>query len=463
MASEFRGGYPQRLHTCGVNTSVLSLGQLGQADMLAGATQPAPSPLLLRCLLLAVLLHVWLVLLLGTAPGGTAPRGQGVWGAINISLRGPQTPGATADATPPEPLPPSGPAGTAINPRFGGTVREAGPAPAPEPGAAQLGTWTATPLPISRDSSLPAAASPTPRVDAAQASSGPPPTQGRVTEPRATELPATPPGPIPVPAPPPVPMPAAEPAPTPLAERSLSSTIARDSTKPNTVAPLDNNPVDTNTLRALSLPSRAPDLAAPLLAPPPPPPLPPAATAPVSPPAPPATTPAATLAPTTAAPVLEAPPVLRALVAPAAAAAPAAVAPLQSDTATVAAPTVVAQPTPQLAGPAIAALVAPAAPTVAAPDAGPREGKDVATAASQAASAPRLNLQLARPRGAELSRGSANGVLQLLPRPPELPNKLAKDIEKTGKPNCKEAYAGGGLLAVVPLVLDTVRQDGCKW
>jgi hypothetical protein len=439
-----------------VNTSVITLGP--GAYPVESSTQfaPATTSHLLRCLLLAALLHVWLVLLLGTAPGGTAQRGQGVWGAINISLRGPQTPGATADSTPPEPLPPSGPAGTAINPRFGGVVREAGPAPAPEPGAAQLGNWTATPLPISRDSSLPAAASPTPRVDAAQASSGPPPTQGRVTEPRATELPATPPGPIPVPAPPPVPMAAAEPAPTPLAERSLSPTIERDRTRPTDVPALISNPVDANTLRARSLPSRLPELAAavPALAPP--------TVAAPAPPAPPVAAPSpttTTAAPTVAAPVVEAPPALRAITGPAADAPQPAAAPLQSDAASVAAPGAPTFQSPVLAGPAIAAP----APQTAAPNAGPRVGTDVPTPASPATSAPRLNLQLARPRGGELSQGGATGVLQLLPRPPELPSKLAKEIEKTGKPNCKDAYAGGGLLAVVPLVLDAVRQEGCKW
>jgi len=100
-----------------------------------------------------------------------------------------------------------------------------------------------------------------------------------------------------------------------------------------------------------------------------------------------------------------------------------------------------------------------------APDAGTRVGRDVATPPSQAASAPpRLNLELQRPRGGELSRFSSTGVLPLLPRPPELPDKLAKDIKKAAKPDCKDAYAGAGLLAVVPLAVDALRKDGgCKW
>ncbi|MDP2004936.1 MAG: hypothetical protein Q8K45_04605, partial [Rubrivivax sp.] len=62
---------------------------------------PMVSPTLARTLLLALLLHVWLVLLLGNAPGGTAQPGQGVGGAINVTLRGPASPGKTETAPPP--------------------------------------------------------------------------------------------------------------------------------------------------------------------------------------------------------------------------------------------------------------------------------------------------------------------------------------------------------------------------
>jgi hypothetical protein len=89
----------------------------------------------------------------------------------------------------------------------------------------------------------------------------------------------------------------------------------------------------------------------------------------------------------------------------------------------------------------------------------------VATPASNAASAPpRLNLQLARPRGGELSARPSAGALPLLPRPPELPDKLARDIEKAAKADCRDAHSGKGVLAVVPLAAEALRQDpGCKW
>jgi hypothetical protein len=99
------------------------------------------------------------------------------------------------------------------------------------------------------------------------------------------------------------------------------------------------------------------------------------------------------------------------------------------------------------------------------PDAGSQVGQDVATPPAAATSAPpRLNLQLARPRGGESSRFSPLGVLPLLPRPPELPDKLAGDIAKAAKKDCRTAYQGAGLLAVVPLAAEALRKDsGCKW
>jgi hypothetical protein len=105
----------------------------------------------------------------------------------------------------------------------------------------------------------------------------------------------------------------------------------------------------------------------------------------------------------------------------------------------------------------------PTAPGAA--DAGSRVGQDVATPPALPASAPpRLNLQLARPRGGELSRGGSAGMLPLLPRPPEVDDKLGKAIDKAGKSDCRNAYGGAGLLAVVPLAVDALRKDGgCKW
>ena len=98
-----------------------------------------------------------------------------------------------------------------------------------------------------------------------------------------------------------------------------------------------------------------------------------------------------------------------------------------------------------------------------APDAGPRVGHDVATAPSLPASAARLNLELVRPRGGPVSVQGPRGLLPVLPHPPEQASKLARDIQRAGQPDCREAYSGMGLLAVVPLVADAVRDKGCRW
>ncbi|MBI5256710.1 MAG: hypothetical protein HY855_09435, partial [Burkholderiales bacterium] len=104
---------------------------------------PAPPPrtTLTRCVLLALLLHVLLVLWLGNAPGGSAQPGQGVWGRLNVTLRGLRPePGA---GVPARSAAEAGPAGHAREPRFGGAVRsEAAPTTPPDtPGAARLGRF----------------------------------------------------------------------------------------------------------------------------------------------------------------------------------------------------------------------------------------------------------------------------------------------------------------------------------
>ena len=45
----------------------------------------------------------------------------------------------------------------------------------------------------------------------------------------------------------------------------------------------------------------------------------------------------------------------------------------------------------------------------------------------------------------------------------ESKNKLAEDIAKAAKPDCRTAYAGLGLLAIAPLVGSTIGNGGCNW
>jgi hypothetical protein len=101
-----------------------------------------------------------------------------------------------------------------------------------------------------------------------------------------------------------------------------------------------------------------------------------------------------------------------------------------------------------------------------APDAGTRVGHDVATPPAAAASAPLapLNLALPRPGGSlagPLRRGP--GLLELLPAPPERKTKLQQGVEAARREDCMTAHGDKGLLAVVPLVVDTLRDKGCKW
>ncbi|MBY0233868.1 MAG: hypothetical protein K2W93_02725, partial [Burkholderiaceae bacterium] len=111
------------------------------------ARRPAEPVRMQQCLLLAGLLHVWLVLLVGNTSGGTARPGDGVWGRLNITLQGPVNGSPDGD---PAALPRNnGPRGSAPQERFGGAVRELAQTPAATtpPGAAQLGPWAPQVLP----------------------------------------------------------------------------------------------------------------------------------------------------------------------------------------------------------------------------------------------------------------------------------------------------------------------------
>ncbi|MGQ3051909.1 MAG: hypothetical protein ACT6S0_09005, partial [Roseateles sp.] len=92
--------------------------------MTAAVIRPPPYPRQLqprqleRCLLLAALLHIWLVLVFGNATGTAAP-GEGVWGSLTVKLRGRS--GGEAGAPPGEPAEErdNGAAGSGATPRQG--------------------------------------------------------------------------------------------------------------------------------------------------------------------------------------------------------------------------------------------------------------------------------------------------------------------------------------------------------
>lgn len=403
---------------------------------------PSAPASMAHCLLLAALLHVWLVLWLGNAPGGTAAPGQGVWGAINVRLRGP-----VSDTPPAAPQPepePGGAPGQAVADRWGGAVRAQGPPPQAEPGAARLGQWGPAPAPSAVDGAALLAPPPVlagelpalPQLSSATVSTAPPPAPAVPAAPRPWASPLARPAPASTAAPP-LASPALAPA-VPLAETVVPPPLQPAPLRALRAAPAVRQPASEQAA-ALARPidqaaaQPLPDIAAPQALPTPTP----------RPPAP--------------------EPVLRALEA---ASLPAATAPAGSEALQAPAPPAAPAPAlptvPTVPGPVVADVPKGAA---ASPDAGTREGHDVATPASNAASAvPRLKLDLARPRGGELSRGSSRGVLPLLPRPPELDEKLARDIEKAAKTDCRKAYANSGLLAVVPLAADALGKSGaCKW
>ena len=53
--------------------------------------------------------------------------------------------------------------------------------------------------------------------------------------------------------------------------------------------------------------------------------------------------------------------------------------------------------------------------------------------------------------------------LNLVPPPPEPESKLGRAIQKAAQPDCRDAYAAMGLLAIPFLLKDTVTDTGCRW
>ncbi|MCY4744265.1 hypothetical protein NYO99_04710 [Pelomonas sp. UHG3] len=481
--------------------------------MSAAAVHPRRPPdprLVQRCLLLAALLHVWLVLMFGTAPSNTAP-GQSGWGSLTVKLRG--LSGAQSDAPP------------AAQPG-GSTAPEAATAPAAARTAAvsehtdapaDAATSTATLVlpdgfrPVERQDLGPPPAATAPALPAADLPAG---RLARLeARPDASVAPLTP---------------AARLAPTPLpAARADLPTL--DATLPTTVNRLDASSAAAALTPALPRPA---DLRATT---PPTPALPAAAELPnavarleapqvpattgalpraadlraappgASPMPPPAVLPApvqrleaatpegGTVTPLSRASALRPAPTSASTTAlPGAQDLPAPVRRLESESAAAVAPlqptaaprAPMATPAPEglgdLAGslpgqvsppaglaqgdpaariqaPARAAGVAPG------PDAGTRVGPEAAPPPQAAASAPRAPLNLSLPRGDMTARRGSSGVIALIPPPPERKSKLEQSVEDAANKDCRKAYSGAGLLAVVPLAIDAARGKGCKW
>lgn len=353
-------------------------------------------PHMSQCVSLAVLLHILLVLVFGTAPGGTARPGEGVWGALNVTLRGAQDKAGTG-----APAPHAGPVGSTKQQRFGGAVRSSVDAQADSPGAARLGRW---------NEKLAA-----PTLGAADKPSAPHP-RSSVKPVRQAPTPAAPPpaSVAPEAETPPVSLPATTPLilPAALTAQALSGTV-------RTTPDLLDAPSTPSTFDQLK----------PM-------------------------------------PLLDAP-----RLPPSQAETPRHLAEPMAEPIPASAPAT-APPKPSMSGPRPVAATerSPAVtpevstlPSLGAPDAGSRLGHDVATPPSAPASAPGAKLNLTLPRGGELSSQSPRGLLQLLAHPPEHKSKLSEGIEKAAREDCRTAYGGAGLLAIIPLAADAAREKGCRW
>ncbi len=96
-----------------------------------------------------------------------------------------------------------------------------------------------------------------------------------------------------------------------------------------------------------------------------------------------------------------------------------------------------------------------------------RSKRDVVAPSPEPGGTPGITAESLRRQAREIARegSGSRGVLNFVPPPPpqERRDALAEGIAKAAKPDCRTAYAGMGLLAVVPLVASTVGNGGCRW
>lgn len=60
-------------------------------------------------------------------------------------------------------------------------------------------------------------------------------------------------------------------------------------------------------------------------------------------------------------------------------------------------------------------------------------------------------------------RSSAEAAIAGAPRGETMVSPFARAVSEAARADCRHAYAGAGLLAIPALVIDTVRDSGCKW
>jgi hypothetical protein len=125
--------------------------------------------------------------------------------------------------------------------------------------------------------------------------------------------------------------------------------------------------------------------------------------------------------------------------------------------------------------PAYATRPAPARETLDTneqPAAIPADAPAAPSAASEPPSTPTVDIAGARRAARLIAREEGKAIVRLPERKPVTdPNadraQPIDPIEAARRKDCKSAYAGAGLLAVIPLAIDAVRSaandSGCKW
>jgi hypothetical protein len=88
--------------------------------------------------------------------------------------------------------------------------------------------------------------------------------------------------------------------------------------------------------------------------------------------------------------------------------------------------------------------------------------------AAPSAPGPAVDLEAARQEARRIAREESRNLVSLPARKPVTdPNEGrpadVDPLEKARRSECKSAYAGMGLLAVIPLARDAVTGTGCKW
>jgi hypothetical protein len=369
-----------------------------------------------RFLILSALLHALFILLFG-APSGGSREGRAMWGSLQVDLRGPPVeavPKLKLDTT--LPIIPEKPAVSVSRAK---PITRAQPVAPPQPPIQREPVIQPYSFPPLLDRLI----TPELKIDRAPLLKVPLPTPIQVPptpapEPPKAEVPAPPPVEIPLPAPP-------APVPPPVIERApLAAPII-----PAVPAP----PVQAPIVPAIPAPPVAPPIqAAPIEAPPIPVVTPPVEAAPLQ-------IPVAPNAPTALERALEREPPPR-----------------------IEPP---AQVEPRAPAPKSEPALRPSPFTSPAPSPGVGKRADEPSS-SYDPTAPSVDLDSVRKRAGELAREGA-GRRAVLPFPmppvPDRKTKMEDAIEKARKPDCKTAYQGLGLIAVIPLIANEFGEGNCRW